>query len=92
MFWPNHKCLSTFTRSILDISISDNEKYIVTCDNDEKIRVSHYPNGKNIVHYMMGHEAYVSGICLLNNFILSGSGDSTLRLWDFDNGDRSMWW
>ncbi|XP_022168959.1 tRNA (guanine-N(7)-)-methyltransferase non-catalytic subunit WDR4 [Myzus persicae] len=72
---------------ILDICISDNEKFIVTCDNDEKIRVSHYPNGKNIVHYMMGHEAYVSGICLLNNFILSGSGDSTLRLWDFDNGD-----
>ncbi|KAL5245271.1 hypothetical protein ACI65C_012681 [Semiaphis heraclei] len=72
---------------ILDICISDNEKYIVTCDNDEKVRVSHYPNGKNIVHYMMGHEAYVSGICLLNNFILSGSGDSTLRLWDFDNGD-----
>ncbi|XP_025206586.1 tRNA (guanine-N(7)-)-methyltransferase non-catalytic subunit WDR4 [Melanaphis sacchari] len=72
---------------ILDICISDNEKYIVTCDNDEKVRVSHYPNGKNIVYYMMGHEAYVSGICLLNNFILSGSGDCTLRLWDFNNGD-----
>ncbi|KAL4132370.1 hypothetical protein QTP88_009532 [Uroleucon formosanum] len=72
---------------ILDICISNNEKYIVTCDNDEKVRVSHYPNGKNIVHYMMGHEAYVSGICLLNNFILSGSGDTTLCLWDFDNGD-----
>uniref|UniRef100_A0A2S2N9B4 tRNA (Guanine-N(7)-)-methyltransferase subunit wuho n=1 Tax=Schizaphis graminum TaxID=13262 RepID=A0A2S2N9B4_SCHGA len=72
---------------ILDICISDNEKYIVTCDNDEKVRVSHYPNGKNIVYYMMGHEAYVSGICLLNNFILSGSGDSTLRLWDFNKGN-----
>jgi len=72
---------------ILDICFSNNEKYIVTCDNDEKVRVSHYPNGKNIVYYMMGHEAYVSGICLLNNFILSGSGDSTLCLWDFNNGD-----
>lgn len=72
---------------ILDICISDNEKYIVTCDNDEKVRVSHYPNGKNIVYYMMGHEAYVSGICLLNNFVLSGSGDNTLRLWDFNKGD-----
>lgn len=72
---------------ILDICISNDEKYIVTCDSDEKVRVSHYPNGKNIVHYMMGHDAYVSGICLLNNFILSGSGDSTLRLWDFKNGN-----
>lgn len=72
---------------VLDICFSDNEKYIVTCDSDEKVRVSHYPNGKNILHYMMGHEAYVSGICMLNNFVLSGSGDSTLCLWNFNNGD-----
>lgn len=72
---------------ILDICLSSNEKYIVTCDSDEKVRVSHYPNGKNILYYMMGHRAYVSGICMLNNFILSGSGDSSLCLWDFNNGD-----
>lgn len=72
---------------VLDICFSNDEKYIVTCDSDEKVRVSHYPNGKNILYYMMGHEEYVSGICMLNNFILSGSGDSTLRLWDFNNGD-----
>lgn len=72
---------------VLDICFSKDEKYIVTCDSDEKVRVSHYPNGKNILYYMMGHEAYVSGICLLNNLILSGSGDCTLRLWDFKNGD-----
>lgn len=72
---------------VLDICFSKDEKYIVTCDSDEKVRVSHYPNGKNILYYMMGHEAYVSGICMLNNFILSGSGDCTLRLWDFNNGN-----
>lgn len=72
---------------VLDICFSKDEKYIVTCDSDEKVRVSHYPNSKNILYYMMGHEAYVSGICMLNNFILSGSGDSTLRLWDFNNGE-----
>lgn len=72
---------------VLDICFSNDEKYIVTCDNDEKVRVSHYPNGKNIMYYLMGHEAYVSGICMLNNCILSGSGDHTLRLWDFNNGE-----
>lgn len=72
---------------VLDISFSNDEKYIITCDNDEKVRISHYPNGKNIMYYLMGHEAYVSGICMLNNFILSGSGDHTLRLWDFNNGE-----
>lgn len=72
---------------ILDICFCSDEKFIITCDSDEKVRVSHYPNGKNILYYMMGHEAYVSGVCMLNNFILSGSGDSTLRLWDFRNGE-----
>lgn len=72
---------------VLDICFTSDEKYIVTCDSDEKVRVSHYPNGKNILFYMMGHEAFVSGVCMLNNFILSGSGDTTLRLWDFKNGD-----
>lgn len=72
---------------ILDISFTSDEKYIVTCDSDEKVRVSHYPNGKNIMYYLMGHEAYVSGICMLNNFILSGSGDHMLCLWDFNNGE-----
>lgn len=72
---------------VLDICFTADEKYIITCDSDEKIRVSHYPNGKNILYYMMGHEAYVSGICTINSFILSGSGDSTLRLWDLKNGE-----
>lgn len=71
---------------ILDLCFSKDEKYIVTCDSDEKVRVSHYPNGKNILYYMMGHEAYVSGVCMLTNFVLSGSGDCTLRLWDLNNG------
>lgn len=72
---------------ILKICFSRDEKYIGTCDSDEKVRVSHYPNGKNILYYMMGHEAYVSGICMMNNLILSGSGDQTLRLWNFEDGN-----
>lgn len=72
---------------ILDLCFSENEKYVVTCDSDEKVRVSHYPNGKNILHYMMGHEAYVSGVCTLDGFVLSGSGDRTLRLWDLGDGN-----
>lgn len=72
---------------ILDVCFSRDEKYIVTCDSDEKVRVSYYPNGKNILYYLMGHEAYVSGVCVLrNDLILSGSGDGTLRLWDMNGG------
>lgn len=72
---------------ILDICITNDEKYIVTCDSDEKVRVSHYPNGKNIMYYLMGHEAFVSGLLLFNNFIFSSSGDCTLRMWDINSGE-----
>lgn len=72
---------------ILDVCFSGDEKYIITCDSDEKIRVSHYPDGKSIQYFFMGHKSYVSGICTLNNFVLSGAGDGTLRLWDLDHGE-----
>ncbi|XP_050543006.1 tRNA (guanine-N(7)-)-methyltransferase non-catalytic subunit wuho [Daktulosphaira vitifoliae] len=72
---------------VLDICISNDEKYIITCDSDEKVRVSHYPNGKNIIYYMMGHTAFVSGLCLFTYFILSSSGDSSLKLWNIKNGE-----
>jgi WD40 repeat protein len=79
-------CVLGHSSMILDISFTSDEKYIGTCDSDEKVRISHYPNGKNILYYMMGHEAYVSGICIMNNLILSGSGDQTLRLWNVQDG------
>lgn len=72
---------------VLGIGFTDDEKFIITSDSDEKVRVSLYPNGKVIKYYMMGHEAYVSSICTFNNFLLSGSGDCTLCLWDLNNGD-----
>lgn len=83
---PNVRVLG-HSSMVLDVCFSKDEKYIVTCDSDEKVRVSHYPNGKIILYYMMGHEAYVSGVCMLNDFVLSGSGDRTLRLWNASDGN-----
>ncbi|KAK3103648.1 hypothetical protein FSP39_020744 [Pinctada imbricata] len=40
---------------LLDIVLTRNDQYIVTCDRDEKIRISNYPNAYNIHGYCLQH-------------------------------------
>lgn len=74
---------------VLDIRLTSLDKYIVTCDRDEKIRVSNFPNSYNIHTYCLGHKEFVSSICPIDNErLVSGSGDKTIRLWDTKNGKQ----
>ncbi len=45
---------------LLGVALSRDEKYIITCDRDEKIRVSHYPNAYSIHNYCLGHKDFVT--------------------------------
>lgn len=40
---------------ITSMQLSSDEKYIITSDRDEHIRVSHYPDGFNIETFCLGH-------------------------------------
>jgi tRNA (guanine-N(7)-)-methyltransferase subunit TRM82 len=72
---------------LLDMSLTNDSKYLITCDRDEKIRVSHYPNTYNIESFCLGHKEFVSSIALINNqTLVSGSGDGSVRLWNLING------
>ena len=73
---------------LLDILVTSCDKYIITCDRDEKIRVSSYPNSYNIVNYCLGHKEFVTNVELVNDVLLSASGDGTVRFWDFVNGTQ----
>nr|XP_018906832.1 PREDICTED: tRNA (guanine-N(7)-)-methyltransferase non-catalytic subunit wdr4-like [Bemisia tabaci]XP_018906833.1 PREDICTED: tRNA (guanine-N(7)-)-methyltransferase non-catalytic subunit wdr4-like [Bemisia tabaci]XP_018906834.1 PREDICTED: tRNA (guanine-N(7)-)-methyltransferase non-catalytic subunit wdr4-like [Bemisia tabaci]XP_018906835.1 PREDICTED: tRNA (guanine-N(7)-)-methyltransferase non-catalytic subunit wdr4-like [Bemisia tabaci]XP_018906836.1 PREDICTED: tRNA (guanine-N(7)-)-methyltransf len=75
--------------SILLDMILTPDNFIVTCDRDEKIRVSHYPNSYNIQTYCLGHEEFVTSINLFSasaKIILSSSGDGTIRFWNYLTG------
>ncbi|KAG6509512.1 tRNA (guanine-N(7)-)-methyltransferase non-catalytic subunit wdr4-like [Zingiber officinale] len=87
-----HYC-SIITR--LDFSADD--RFIVSADRDFKIRVTVFPkeplNGAHeIQSFCLGHTDFVSCLAFVcpfghaNGFLLSGSGDSTVRLWDFVSG------
>jgi tRNA (guanine-N(7)-)-methyltransferase subunit TRM82 len=74
---------------LLDILVSPDEKYIITCDRDEKIRVCRYPNTYNIQSYCLGHKEFITGLSFLptdKTVLVSSSGDGTVRLWNYVTG------
>ncbi|KAM6211829.1 tRNA (guanine-N(7)-)-methyltransferase non-catalytic subunit WDR4 [Sarcoramphus papa] len=76
---------------LLDVALSPDDRYILTADRDEKIRVSLAKAPHNIVSYCLGHREFVSKILVIPNYpdlLLSASGDSTLRLWEYKSGEE----
>ncbi|KAF8939152.1 WD40-repeat-containing domain protein [Dissophora ornata] len=73
-----------------DLALTKDNKYIITSDRDEHIRVSQYPKGHNIETYCLGHTSFVTTIKVLpgasQKFLLSGAGDATIRVWEFLKG------
>ncbi|ORX62417.1 WD40 repeat-like protein [Hesseltinella vesiculosa] len=78
---------------VTDLALSDDEKYIITSDRDEHVRVSHYPNGYNIESFCLGHTDAVTNVHLVpwqKDRLVSTGGDCTLRLWDFVKGSQQQ--
>ncbi|NXN43149.1 WDR4 methyltransferase, partial [Rhinoptilus africanus] len=76
---------------LLDMALSPDDQYILTADRDEKIRVSLTKAPYYIVSYCLGHKEFVSKILVIPNYpdlLLSASGDSTLRLWEYKSGEE----
>ncbi|KAK2463593.1 hypothetical protein APHAL10511_004344 [Amanita phalloides] len=68
---------------------SHDERYIITADRDEHIRVSWFPQGFVIEMYCLGHEKYVSAIHVppySPSTLVSGGGDPVLKVWDWMSG------
>ncbi|KAI8888112.1 WD40 repeat-like protein [Backusella circina FSU 941] len=78
---------------VTDMVLTSDEKYVVTADRDEHIRVSRYPNGYNIESFCLGHTDVVTCISQLpwnEDILVSASGDVTVRLWHFVKGIQSQ--
>lgn len=78
---------------VYDVLFPPGEKYIITSDRDEKIRVTNYPQSYEIANYCLGHKEYVSSIRLLPGLedstkLVSLSGDETLKVWDYLSGEK----
>ena len=63
---------------------------IITSDRDEHIRVSRGPPQAYVIErYCLGHQEFISKLCLLprTTRLVSGGGDDWLGFWDFVSGE-----
>ncbi|PAV20199.1 WD40 domain containing protein [Pyrrhoderma noxium] len=69
--------------------LSEDEKYIITADRDEHIRISWYPEAYTIESYCLGHKKFVSSIHFPSwdtSLLVSGGGDTSLKVWKWLDG------
>lgn len=74
---------------LLDILVTDDQKYIITADRDEKIRVSMFPDCYNILSYCLGHKSFVTNVAIIphdKNILVSAGGDGNMKFWNFLSG------
>ncbi|CAM6043348.1 unnamed protein product [Sphagnum compactum] len=78
---------------ITGLCCSPDGKYIVTSDRDFKIRVTKFPEnpltGAHDIHtYCLGHTNFVACVACIGfqGLLISGGGDATLRLWEYETG------
>ncbi|GMH27953.1 hypothetical protein Nepgr_029796 [Nepenthes gracilis] len=89
--------LAHYCSIITCLDFSPDGRFIISADRDFKIRVTVFPenplNGAHeIQSFCLGHSEYVSSLAVVHNsdypqgFLLSGGGDSTVRMWDINSG------
>lgn len=69
------------TSMLTDVAVAG--KTIITADRDGFVRKSRYPEAYQIEGYFLGHRAAVTAVAFARSkYVLSGSLDGTVRLWD----------
>lgn len=90
-----HNLITTFhghTDGINCMALSDNGYILVTAGDDQtgKVWDARYGKGFRKMGELIGHSGYISCILIVEEYILTGSSDKTVRKWDVENNFQSI--
>jgi len=91
-----HTCSMLTGLSVVPTNWDKKQQLILTADRDEKVRVTYFPE-THITHgYLLGHSSFISAMDAAvaaptssseegsqRALCITGSGDGTVRLWDY---------
>ncbi|KAH3902009.1 related to tRNA (guanine-N(7)-)-methyltransferase subunit TRM82 [Saccharomycodes ludwigii] len=66
------------------------QSFVISCDRDEHIKISHYPQTFIVNKWLFGHEQFISSIVLPqwnNDLLFSGGGDDNIFSWNWKTGE-----
>lgn len=72
---------------LLNVEVYDN-KWIITGDRDEHIRVSSLAHPYVIEQFLFGHKQYIRQLLLVGKTLVSGGGDDYICSWDLESGEQ----
>ncbi|EKM50183.1 uncharacterized protein PHACADRAFT_153621 [Phanerochaete carnosa HHB-10118-sp] len=78
------------TSLLTSFILTEDEKFVISADRDEHIRVSWFPQGYVIERFCLGHNKFVSAVHIPKfspSTLISGGGDPELKLWDWMSGE-----
>ncbi|VDN22552.1 unnamed protein product [Cylicostephanus goldi] len=78
--------LTSTISMVLDVTITNDGRFLLSADRDEKIRVSRYPQAFVVQSFCLGHDAYVSSLAQSGTRVFSCGGDGVVHEWDIQNG------
>jgi len=76
---------------VSEMKMVENNRYIVTADNNNQIRISRYPQSYVLSAICHGHDGHITKLLSRNDSeLISISSDHTLRIWDIVTGDEKQ--
>lgn len=89
--------LASHLAIVTALAMTRSGRFLVVGDNHEKVRISCYPQTTEIRSICLGHSSQITAVATVRGpgnveeAVLSGSSDGSLRLWSLDGEPLGCW-